>query len=149
VFVLETCSRSPRQVYSAVKAQSQPNQTSSSPGSSSSVVLRANFRLKKKGRPTMRISAFAPLSLLAAAVISGAAPASAQVDSGRYSHPRIVQQIEESKRVSLSGNVRPEAKLENDRGRVADSHEMEHMLLQLKRSPEQELALQKLLDELQ
>ena len=97
----------------------------------------------------MRILAFAPLSLFVAAVFSGIAPAAAQSDSGRYSHPRIVQRIEESKRVSLAGNVRPEAKLENDRGRVADSHEMEHMLLQLKRSPEQEQALQKFLDELQ
>src|SRR5262249_9699182 len=40
-------------------------------------------------------------------------------------------------------------RLENDRGRVADAHEMEHMLLQLKRSPEQELAVQKFIDDLQ
>ncbi|HET7184318.1 MAG TPA: protease pro-enzyme activation domain-containing protein [Terriglobales bacterium] len=37
---------------------------------------------------------------------------------------------------------------ENDRGRVPDSLPLEHMLLQLKRSPEQEAALQQFIDEL-
>src|SRR5262249_47997825 len=49
------------------------------------------------------------------------------------------------KRVALAANVRPEVTAQNDRGRVADSLPMEHMLLQLRRSPEQETALQQLL----
>ena len=97
----------------------------------------------------MRILAFVAMPLFVAAVFFDAPCANGQAESGRYSHPRIVQQIEESKRVSLLGNVRPEARLENDRGRVADTFAMEHMLLQLKRSPEQEQAVQKFIDELQ
>ncbi|HET8926122.1 MAG TPA: S53 family peptidase, partial [Candidatus Acidoferrum sp.] len=74
--------------------------------------------------------------------------ASAQVDSGIHSRPRIVQPVDETNRVALSGNVRPEARFEYDRGRVPDAFPMEHMLLQLKRSPEQEKALQQFIDEL-
>src|SRR5215467_1536228 len=52
---------------------------------------------------------------------------------------------------SLAGsrNVRPEARPENDRGRVMDSVSLQHMLLQLKRSPQKEEALQQFLRELQ
>ena len=52
---------------------------------------------------------------------------------------------------SLAGsrNVRPEARPENDRGRVMDSISLQHMLLQLKRSPQKEEALQQFIRELQ
>ena len=77
----------------------------------------------------------------------------AQVESAQ--HPRtkipqarITQAIDETNRVTLRGNTRPEAVLANDRGPVATEFGMEHMLLQLKRSPEQEQALQQFLDEL-
>jgi hypothetical protein len=56
--------------------------------------------------------------------------------------------VDESKLVTLSGNTRPEAKKQNDRGLVSDGLAMEHMLLQLKRSPEQERELRQLIDEL-
>src|SRR5258708_38492057 len=52
-------------------------------------------------------------------------------------------------RVTLQGNTHPEARLANDRGAVANDFPLEHMLLQLKRSPEQEQALQQFIDELQ
>jgi subtilase family serine protease len=74
--------------------------------------------------------------------------ASAQVESGLRSRSRIIQAVDEANRVALAGNLHPEARPENDRGRVADTHLMEHMLLQLKRSPEQEKALQQFTDEL-
>jgi subtilase family serine protease len=96
----------------------------------------------------IRKLAFAPAFLLIAALLSNPPCASAQVDSGFRSRPRIIHPIDESIRVSLSGNVRPEASLENDRGRVPDALLLEHMLLQLKRSPEQETALQQFIDEL-
>jgi len=63
--------------------------------------------------------------------------------------PRISQVIDGSSRVALTGNVRPEARPENDRGRVVDSVPLQHMLLLLKRSPEQETALQQYITELQ
>jgi subtilase family serine protease len=61
----------------------------------------------------------------------------------------IAQSVDESKLVALTGNTRPEAKRQNDRGVVADSYPMEHMLLQLKRSPEQERELEKYIDDIQ
>ena len=76
-----------------------------------------------------------------------------QVESGplpraKVPQARITQAIDETNRVTLRGNTRPEAVLANDRGPVATDFAMEHMLLQLKRSPEQEQALQQFLDEL-
>ena len=54
----------------------------------------------------------------------------------------IVGPIDENNLVSLGGNTRPEANAANDRGPVNDGFPMEHMLLQLKRAPEQETALE-------
>jgi hypothetical protein len=90
---------------------------------------------------------FASASLVVAALFSNLPCATAQVESG-LRRPRVVQPVQESDRISLRGNVRPEARAENDRGPVADALPLEHMLLQLKRSPEQEKALQQLIDEL-
>jgi hypothetical protein len=60
----------------------------------------------------------------------------------------ITQNVDESQLATLGGNTRPEAMAEYDRGLVADNLLMEHMLLLLKRSPEQEQELEKLIDEL-
>jgi subtilase family serine protease/acyl-CoA thioesterase FadM len=70
---------------------------------------------------------------------------------GPWPHPRpvISQTVDENKRVILNGNTRPEATPENDHGRVPDDHRMEHMLLQLKRSPEIETALEQFIEGLQ
>ena len=62
--------------------------------------------------------------------------------------PTIREAIDESKLVTLANNTRPEAIAANDRGRVADDFPMEHMLLQLKCSVEQEAALTHYIDEL-
>src|SRR5215468_10975769 len=61
---------------------------------------------------------------------------------------RIRQPVDDSNRTTLKGNTRREANAKNDRGRVADDLQIEHMLLQLRRSPEQEQALQQFLDQL-
>ena len=60
----------------------------------------------------------------------------------------ITGTISETDLVTLAGNTRPEATAPNDRGPVADSLPMEHLWLQLRRSPEREQALDKYLDEL-
>ena len=52
----------------------------------------------------------------------------------------IHDKVDENKLVALTGNTRPEANAENDLGAVADSLNMDHMMLQLRRSPEQEQA---------
>ncbi len=72
--------------------------------------------------------------------------ASARAQSGQ--HVLITQNVDENKLFTLAGNTRAEAQAKNDRGPVADSMAIEHMLLQLKRSPEQERELQQLIDEL-
>jgi hypothetical protein len=61
----------------------------------------------------------------------------------------IHQAIDETKLVSLEGNVRPEATAANDRGPVSSDFALNHMLLQLKRSPEREAALKQYIDQLQ
>src|SRR6266700_3504651 len=91
---------------------------------------------------------FASFSLAVCAFLCTVRPVSAQVESGLRARSRIIQSIDETNRTALGGNTHPEAKAENDRGTVAATFTMEHMLLQLKRSPEQELALQQFIDEL-
>lgn len=77
----------------------------------------------------------------------------AQAESARQTRPRITQAritqaIDETNRVTLRGNTRPEAVPANDVGPVVNDFAMEHMLLQLKRSPVQEQALEQFLNEL-
>jgi len=60
----------------------------------------------------------------------------------------ITRSVDESKLVTLAGNTRPEAQAKYDRGIVADDMAIDHMLLQLQRSPQQELELQQLIEQL-
>jgi regulation of enolase protein 1 (concanavalin A-like superfamily)/uncharacterized membrane protein len=89
------------------------------------------------------------LAIVVLAALVAAPSVFAQLESGAHARPRITQAIDETNRVALRGNTRPEAVFANDRGPVTKDFAMEHMLLQLKRSQEQEQALQKFLDELQ
>ena len=50
--------------------------------------------------------------------------------------------------VTLRGNTRPEANAKNDRGRVSDDLVLNHMMLQLRRSPEQEQALEDFINQI-
>ncbi len=63
--------------------------------------------------------------------------------------PQIVQPLDESKRVVLKGNVHPLARAEYDRGAAPGDLALDRMLLVLKRSPQQQADLQKLLDDQQ
>src|SRR5215472_9914379 len=109
--------------------------------------MRTHFAFPLRGIQMRRL-ALAAVSGVIAALFFYLPCANAQVESGLRSRPRIVAPIDETNRVSLAGNVHPEARPANDRGRVADALPMEHMLLQLKRSPDQEKALQQFIDEL-
>jgi subtilase family serine protease len=62
---------------------------------------------------------------------------------------RIVDAVNESKMIPLTGNTHPLATAQYDQGAVPDSLPMEHIFLQLRRSPEQEQALEQFLAELQ
>jgi subtilase family serine protease len=70
------------------------------------------------------------------------------VNTGQRTRALITQEIDESRLVTLKGNTRPEANATNDRGAVADDFQMEHMLLQLQRPPEQEQALKEFINQL-
>jgi subtilase family serine protease len=63
--------------------------------------------------------------------------------------PAITHEVNESRLVGLKGNVRQEATAENDRGRVSDNLQLDHLLLQLKRPAEVEAAAQEFLESLQ
>ncbi len=84
-----------------------------------------------------------PAAILALAV---AFPPSLAAQAART--PRIAGRIDEAELRTLAGNTRPEATALNDRGPVADDLAMNHMLLQLERSPEQEEAVRGLIDDL-
>ena len=63
--------------------------------------------------------------------------------------PLIVQPVDETNLTPLKGNTHPLARAQFDQGAAPPSLPMERMLLVLKRSPEQEFALRKLLDDQQ
>src|SRR5260370_2317786 len=87
-------------------------------------------------------------SLVVFAVLFAEPAVNAQVESGLHARPRITQGINEIDRLALQSNTRPEARLANDCGPVADDFAMHDILLQLKRAPEQEVALHQFLDHL-
>jgi uncharacterized repeat protein (TIGR01451 family) len=96
----------------------------------------------------LRKLGFASFSFIALSLFICAQSASAQVETGFHARPKITQGIDETNRVVLEGNTRPEARTANDRGPVPSAFPMEHMLLQLKRAPEQEQAVAEFIDEL-
>jgi subtilase family serine protease len=68
--------------------------------------------------------------------------------TGRNARGLITEKIDEGRLHTIEGNTRSEADPQNDRGRVPEDLAMDHMLLQLQRSPEQELAVQEFIDAL-
>jgi subtilase family serine protease len=90
---------------------------------------------------------FAAAAAIALPLLLAPAFSQAQTDF-RPARQVITQRIDESKLVTLRGNTRSAANAQNDRGRVEDNLPLNHMLLQLRRSPDQELALEQLIDQL-
>ena len=68
--------------------------------------------------------------------------------TGRRAQALIHESVDENKLVTLAGNTRPEATAENDLGAVSDGLSLDHMMLQLKRSPQQEQAVVQFIAEL-
>jgi hypothetical protein len=71
--------------------------------------------------------------------------------NGQQVTPRILlnSKIDEHQLVQLGGNSRPEAAPANDAGLVADDFPMRHLTLQLRRSAEQQAALDNFTADLQ
>ncbi len=84
-----------------------------------------------------------PAILSALLLFGGAQAAKAQSTQVRS---RVVAEVNDARTVQTKGNIHPLARAEFDRGTVADSQPMTRMLLLLQRSPEQEAALQQLLE---
>jgi len=63
--------------------------------------------------------------------------------------PRVIEAVDNSKRITLTGNVHPLARAEFDHGAVADAQPITRILLLLKGSDEQEAELQTVLEEQQ
>ncbi len=72
----------------------------------------------------------------------------AQTAATPHIEARITQRIDESAQHLLAGNTRSEATTANDRGKVADTYALNHMMLQLQRSPAQEQAFKGFIDTL-
>jgi subtilase family serine protease len=98
------------------------------------------------GKP-FRIGLLAILAVVSS--LSTTAFAATTTGGSHTARPLIAGKIDDTKLVTLEGNTHPAAKIAaNDRGAVADDFAMNGMLLQLKRSPEQEKALGILMDQL-
>ena len=87
------------------------------------------------------------LALLAFRAAAQTKPDSATAAQTAAIPARITQAIDETQLVRLHGNVHPLARPEFDQGAAPPSLPMERMLLILKRSPEQEAALDQLMTE--
>jgi subtilase family serine protease len=59
----------------------------------------------------------------------------------------IRKPVDETRLRTLAGNTRGEASAQNDQGKVADDYLMDHVMLQLQRSAEQEAALNTFIDQ--
>ncbi len=77
-------------------------------------------------------------------------PISARALATSTSAPaRITDPADDNDLFAVPGNVRPEATAANDHGRVADDFPLDHLLLLLRRSPQQEHQLEQLIGELE
>jgi subtilase family serine protease len=86
------------------------------------------------------------LAIVLSGFLFGCAAATAQVSE--RAQTSITQSVLETQLTTLRGNTRPEAIAKNDRGRVEDTLPLEHIWLQLKRSPEQQAVLDAFTEEL-
>jgi len=72
----------------------------------------------------------------------------ATADCSSLAIPRVTENVNDGVRTLLKGGVHWLARAEFDRGSVDDSLPMEHIILMLQRSPEQELALMTHIDQM-
>ncbi len=103
------------------------------------------------GKPLNRKLGFAFLAAVLAALLFAHKHASRlwAAQGGLGKRVLITQPVDESRLVTLRGNIRPEAKVpEYNRGRVEDDFPVDYMLLQLKRPPELEQAFEQYIDSL-
>jgi subtilase family serine protease len=91
---------------------------------------------------------YAILSSVLLLLIGGFLTLRSQTPAALNQQALIREKPDDSKLVTLAGNTRPEANAANDQGEVSDDLVMDHMMLQLKRSPQQERAVEQFIDSL-
>jgi hypothetical protein len=79
-------------------------------------------------------------------IVCGAVLGQERAQAPSVSRPLITEALDEAQLTTLRGNIHPLARRESDLGTAPASLPMERMLLVLKRSPERETALRKMLD---
>src|SRR5690242_12522487 len=102
-------------------------------------------KLCGKALRSLAVAGVAALTVAAGAQAQSANAVSAQTGP----RARITQAINNTQLMTLHGNVHPLARAEFDRGEVDFSRPVTRILLLLQRSPEQEAALAKLMEEQQ
>ena len=90
-----------------------------------------------------------PVVLRAVAVLTVVLAVASPLSAQQSAPVLVTQAVDNAVRTSLPGNVHPLARAEFDRGEAPTDLPLKRMLLVLKRSPEQETALRKLLDDQQ
>jgi hypothetical protein len=113
-----------------------------------SVVMKSHRRFAPAGLRVFALLAAVALCFWMSMDARAQAPDATAAEQA-VSPARITQTLDESDLVTLKGNVHPLARPEFDQGAVSDGLQLHRMLLLLQRSPDQEAALQKLLDEQQ
>src|SRR5271154_5121789 len=98
------------------------------------------------GKRGLTIAVIVALGGLAVCLLSVSARA---IAGGSSATAQITDQIDDNDLVTVPGNVRPEATARNDRGLEPDDFPLDHLLLQLRRSPLRKRALERLLDQLE
>src|SRR5258707_15717960 len=86
------------------------------------------------------------LSLTTAALLLAASAAASSQSQLPAPRSRILQAVDDTRVTTLSGNTHPLARPEFDQGALADATPVSRIVLILQRSPEQESALQQLID---
>jgi subtilase family serine protease len=92
------------------------------------------------------VSVFAACLPWLAQLLGPLPPAMAQ--DSPFSQPRITTAIDETKLVQIKNNVVKASNAANDRGAVVDDFPLEHLQLQLQRSPDQEQAVENFIESL-
>jgi subtilase family serine protease len=92
-------------------------------------------------------SALLSCSILLGIVVPVAVAQTSAASNTAQRRALVTQSVDATKLRTLSGNTRPEANSQNDQGKVDDSLEMDHMMLQLQRSADQEAAVKAFIDQ--
>src|SRR5271166_3138010 len=87
---------------------------------------------------------FAVLTIVAALFIASSAAQQSRVPAAR-----VVATVDNNSRATLSGHLHPQARTENDLGRLSPSAPLTHVTLMLSQSPAQQVVLKQLLEDQQ